>query len=325
MVITYLTHLDFLSKIQNEDTEHGVLATSVPYPDVGRKPSGCLWITSGLVSLLEILKFSAGRFVEISRKIAEMRTGVKKASPMSSGYSFDNIIADEEWLRIIDGHCLRPLADDCQAIGLSVSLEFLKTVRGECASGRMSVRDWTARLDGLQEVIEHELATVVLLHIPKGRASVYEQPRKGWESIIDRFPTALGDIEEMQKSFALSRYSAAVFHSVQVIEVGLIELGRFLQVNDPISGWSAVATELKRIIEKKHPTRSDFERDNFAFIEQLQGTVEALKNAWRNKISHTHGKLAVMGTDFNEEIAEEIILATRAFMRRLTDGLPAAI
>jgi hypothetical protein len=57
-------------------------------------------------------------------------------------------------------------------------------------------------------------------------------------------------------------------------------------------------------------------------LEQIQGTVEGLKNAWRNKISHVQGKLTLMSVEFSPEIAEEILLATRAFMRRLAEDLP---
>jgi hypothetical protein len=77
-------------------------------------------------------------------------------------------------------------------------------------------------------------------------------------------------------------------------------------------------------VDKKYNERNDFEKQNFPFLEQVQGTVEALKNAWRNKISHAQGKLILLTTDFTPEIAEEIILATRAFMRRLGEGLPFA-
>jgi hypothetical protein len=101
-------------------------------------------------------------------------------------------------------------------------------------------------------------------------------------------------------------------------------LGTFIGVTDPHSGWTAVANRLQQIISTKHPARTDFERDNFPFIEQVQGTTEALKNAWRNKVSHAHGKLAVLTADFSSEVAEEILYATRAFMRRLADGLPQA-
>jgi hypothetical protein len=140
--------------------------------------------------------------------------------------------------------------------------------------------------------------------------------------VAQRFPKIGDDIEEASKCYALSRYSAAVFHSVQIIEIGLIELGSFLNVKDPNSGWTAVSAALKKVIEKSHKDRTEFERQYFKSLEQIQGTVEGLKNAWRNKISHAHGRLVVMTAEFSPEVAEEILLASRSFMRRLAEDLP---
>jgi hypothetical protein len=158
------------------------------------------------------------------------------------------------------------------------------------------------------------------LNIREG--DTYDRWFKGWELMIDRFPDTLGDIEEMQKCFALSRYPASVFHSIQVIEAGLIELGTFIQVDDPKSGWTAIANALKKLVSKRREDLTDFEKRNFQFLEQVQGTVEALKNAWRNKVSHVQGRIILMTKDFSPEIAEEILLASRSFMRGLATGLP---
>jgi hypothetical protein len=54
----------------------------------------------------------------------------------------------------------------------------------------------------------------------------------------------------------------------------------------------------------------------------MYGTVEALKTAWRNKISHVQGKLVLLTSDFTPEVAEEIVMASRAFMRRLATEMP---
>ena len=61
-----------------------------------------------------------------------------------------------------------------------------------------------------------------------GEAQYYSIPRKGWEDILEGFPDTLTDVEEACKCFALSRYPAAVFHSIQMVEAGLIELGKFI-------------------------------------------------------------------------------------------------
>jgi hypothetical protein len=180
-------------------------------------------------------------------------------------------------------------------------------------------------LHEIRDRLIDELSTKIFFQLPHSRKGLFENPRESWEQIIDRFPESTIDIEESAKCFALSRYTASVFHSVQIIEHGLIQLGVFLNAKDPISGWTAVANELKRIVNKKHTERTEFEKAHFQFIEQMHGTVEALKNAWRNKISHAQGRLALMSADFSPDIAEEIRSATRAFMRRLATDLPDGI
>jgi hypothetical protein len=177
-------------------------------------------------------------------------------------------------------------------------------------------------LSELQDRLVDEIHPKIFLALSIRESELYNNPLTGWEEIIERFRAAITDVEEASKCSALSRYAAAVFHSLQIVETGLIELGKFINVQDPKSGWTAVANELNKIVKKKYEDRSHFEQQNFAFLEQIQGTVEALKNAWRNKIGHVQGRLTLMNKDFSQEIAEEILFASRAFMRRLADGLP---
>jgi hypothetical protein len=175
----------------------------------------------------------------------------------------------------------------------------------------------------MQGRLADEIEARCVLLLSSREATYYEKPRNGWEASLSRFPDISDDVEEAYKCFALSRFPASVFHSIQIIETTLIELGRFLGVSDPLSGWTAVSKKLNSIVQKSYKDRSEFERENFAFLEQLQGTVEALKNAWRNKISHSHERLALVRTDVNFEVAEEVLFASRAFVRRLAEGLPA--
>lgn len=113
-----------------------------------------------------------------------------------------------------------------------------------------------------------------------------------------------------------------MFHSLQAVETGLIELGVFLKVKDPKSGWTAISIALQTTVKKPHKERTRFEKTNAAFLEQVHGTVEGLKNAWRNKINHAQGRLVLMTKEFSPEVAEEILMASRAFLRRLAEGLP---
>jgi hypothetical protein len=171
--------------------------------------------------------------------------------------------------------------------------------------------------------LSDELASRVFFSLNTIEANYYSAPREGWEEIIDAFPSALIDIEEARKCFALSRYAAAVFHSLQVIEFGLVHLGAVIGVQDPNPGWSATINALDRINKKKFPDRTPWEQAHSKFLEQIQGTIAALNSAWRNKVHHAHEKLYLLSSDFNEEIAEEILFATRAFMRRIAEDCPS--
>lgn len=143
------------------------------------------------------------------------------------------------------------------------------------------------------------------------------------EEAVKRFPEIVGNVEEMSKCFALSRYAASVFHALRAVEGGLIHLGVFLKVPDPKSGWTAVTSRLSTVVVKTNykALPRNFKKC-YPFLEQMHGVTEALKSAWRNKISHVQGSLTLMTEDFSPDIAEEIMIASRSFMRRLATEMP---
>ncbi len=200
--------------------------------------------------------------------------------------------------------------------------ERMKRLIEGAAQTKISHEDYLKFLEDLDSRLHDEAGALLFLQLTKSEADCFRNPRLGWESILDRFPAAVSEVEEARKCFALSRYPAAVFHTLQVVEFGLIELGTFLNTTDPNSGWTAVSRALEKVVKKTREERTPFENVNFPFLEQLNTTVKVLKDAWRNKISHAQGRLVLLPGEFNSQVAEEIIFATRALMRRLAEGLP---
>ena len=144
----------------------------------------------------------------------------------------------------------------------------------------------------------------------------------GWEPVVKRFPGVVRDIEEAQKCFVFERYAASVYHSTQAVEVGLIELGKFIGVDDPKSGFTTVNKKVKALTKIERQKMPEELQGYRPFLEQVDATIEALKNAWRNRISHAHNRLQLLSPDFVPEIADEIMSATRSFLRRLAEEMP---
>jgi hypothetical protein len=169
----------------------------------------------------------------------------------------------------------------------------------------------------LQDAIDRELSTVVFFAIPSARVEYIKEPTEGWEVVIEKFPETQDDIEEMRKCFGLSRYTAAVFHSLLVVEHGLINLGSRIGVNDPKPGWDATLNRVEWLLKNRGAVPQGVE---FSFVEQIRARLESMKHAWRNKVNHASGRLVVERGGINDLIAEEIIMASRSFMRLLADG-----
>jgi hypothetical protein len=228
---------------------------------------------------------------------------------------------DRDTLETVIGEFNR-LEEHCMELELTCSVATVRSILRKLQASKPPTFIAMAPLYvELQGRLVDEIDQRFFLALDVRESELYNNPTKSWAEIIARFPDTVSDVEEASKCLALSRYAAAVFHSLQIVERGLIELGTEIGVADPLSGWTAVTGRLQAIQKTKFQDRSAFERKHAPFLEQMVATVEGLKNAWRNKVSHAHGKLTLMTADFSPEIAEEILFATRAFMRRLaTDG-----
>ncbi|MGB0064554.1 MAG: hypothetical protein WBP85_08930 [Terracidiphilus sp.] len=170
--------------------------------------------------------------------------------------------------------------------------------------------------------LDDELAARLFFGLPSGRAKYFSDAREGWKEVIERFPETVGDIEEMSKCFALSRYPGAVFHSLLIVECGVLHLGAYIEVTDPKRGWDATCRKLKALVDGGRNTLPPKLACHFEFLEQVNQCIQTMKHAWRNKVNHVEGKLAVLRSEFTPDISEEIMMASRAFMRRLATEMP---
>src|SRR5271166_1409743 len=203
-----------------------------------------------LVSLMELLRVFAQRYADFAYQLELSSTSL----------DFSDIWSDEKRAtREFIVERLRELAGMCAEGDLPVTLI---PIRGAIrafmdTNAKASNPVLKHFLNNIRERLIDELSTKLFFQLPYSRKELFENPLAKWGEVIDRFPDCIQDINEASKCFALSRYAACVFHCVQIIEHGLLALGAFLSVNDPISGWSSVASELKKIIGKKYEQRSD--------------------------------------------------------------------
>lgn len=265
------------------------------------------------VTLLELLRFYAEEYVHLVKELQELEIELR-FDRAETGTDDDIPLSKEraERAKVL----LHDTKARCEKIGLQVCIKHAEELI-QAVSRKYLLPE---QVVALHENVERELSCHFFVGVAENRKSFFCESLKDWGEITGKFQAATEDVEEMNKCFALCRYSAAVFHSLIIVEHGLVALGKLLPVTDPKEGWDASCKVLEAIVKAGYPANKT--GLSFEFLEQLNACVQAMKFAWRNRVNHATGKPIVMGGGFAPYVAEDIIAATRAFMRRLAEGIP---
>jgi len=171
--------------------------------------------------------------------------------------------------------------------------------------------------------VEDELSLRLFLALEPREADYYNKPWEGWEKVVERFGDTTRDVEEMSKCFALSRYTASMFHALHVAEWGAIKLGEYIGVTDPKKGWGPTERKLAELVKAGHSRVPSALSGHFDFLEQMNREINSMVLAWRHKVDHVANHLSIVpNVEFTPDIAEHIIGSVKVFMTRLMDGIP---
>jgi hypothetical protein len=264
-----------------------------------------------LTNLLEILRLYAESYCKFTHHLGQL--GITLSFPNVSKDEMDGLVG------VLVSH-LDAIRTECEKLGLEATADCI----GNTLATWNNYHDYKNLMHDCPRIslcLENELKRRVCFILPRESQVLYETPAKKWQKTLAAFPEAKDDIEEMSRCLAFGRHAAAVFHALLVVEHGIIDLGKFIDVADPKTGWDATYKKLKELLKLGHNGIPDKFKPYFAFLEAINASLESMKVAWRNKISHADKRLTVLTSDFSERVTEEIIIASRSFMRLLaTEG-----
>ncbi len=273
---------------------------------------------SGLLSWSDMERFSAEQFCLIAGWIERNAEKYKQQAQKAPTAKCS------ERVRIKLLANLKSLKSWCSLAGLHDSADAITAfIQKLPPDSEVTYGEIGWQLKERAEGIQREMKRHLFLYVPEERSQFYKSPLYKWELVIERFPSATNDIEEAAKCFALDRYAGAVFHMTRVVEHGVIEIGKLIDVKDPRPGWRSVRIALERILQKTEYSKlTALEKAHYRLLEQMFPAMLSIERAWRDKISHVANDLILLSGEFHPDVAEDIIDATRAFMRRLAMELP---
>lgn len=161
--------------------------------------------------------------------------------------------------------------------------------------------------------LEDDLEGQFFYYVPAERTSFYVQKNLFGETVPERLPEAMDDIESGGQCLALGQGTAAVFHMMRVMEAGLRRLAELLGIPYAPS-WESYIKQISVRIEEKHSGKSVDWKKNEHFFRDILGDLQAIKISWRNPTMHIDRR-------YSPDEAAEIFAAVRVFIQRLLPKL----
>jgi len=277
-----------------------------------------------LWSLLDMLLFSAEAFFWCGRALRDVRADclvgsvtVRNGQPVFAvAHDLDQRSRDKALAS------LETVETEFRKIGLRITADMASDLIEELKrSSRRSVEWLHTQIDTVERVAARELSGQLFLYIPPERAKFWprqKQPNVFGDAVATKFPSASYDIISSGECLAASMSTAAVFHLMRVMEIGLTALGGVFGVSLAHTNWGPAISEIERKIRNMHTDPAWKEladcKEQQRFYADAATHFAIIKDAWRNHTMHARGK-------YVQVESERIFESVRAFMQKLAERL----
>jgi hypothetical protein len=174
-----------------------------------------------------------------------------------------------------------------------------------------------SQLGGIVNSLWFELFVRKFTFIPEKKVHLFEQEKPLGELVYDAFPSARSDAKAAGNCLAADLNTAAVFHLMRIVEIGLRKLAAHLKVPVKKSQleyleWNTIIGKIeKSIADKKSAlTRGKKKSELLEFYHGIMGEFNAFKDVWRNNVMHSRNF-------YNEAEAMAVYIRVQSFMQRL--------
>ncbi|MGA3373558.1 MAG: hypothetical protein ABSC48_17555 [Terracidiphilus sp.] len=210
---------------------------------------------------------------------------------------------------------LERLADLCKEGQLVMTL---KSVERMLKMASLQIQGARINFDGLERganvtatTMEDELSTRAFFSLESAESAAWNNKRAGGEDVSDKFPSTDFEFEEYSKCFAIGRYTAAVFHLMRILEIGLACLAKSIGTDPADKSWEQILNGIQVALKANSQAKPPGWRDTEQFYSEVSAQFRNLKNAWRNYTMHVR-------ITYDKERAEEIFVHVRSLMKTMS-------
>jgi hypothetical protein len=289
-------------------------------------PPVCLppWVENPhrLVSWLDMLIFSAKAFFRCGCTLEDIRADCLVAAAIvvndEVGFAVTQDLDEKARNKVIESTAF--IEKEFRNIGLSITAETIKELEYELSSGSRKSFQWLLdQIRSIERLAEKELKDKLFLYVPPDRARFWpknNEPYAFGKTVSDSFPSSTFDANSAGICLATAQSTAAVFHLMRVLEIGLRAFAGRFGIPSDRKNWQNIIEEIEKAIRKMtdDPNRQADWKDQQEFYSGAATQFMFFKDAWRNYVAHGRDKCT-------QDEAERVFTSVRAFMQMLAARL----
>jgi hypothetical protein len=267
----------------------------------------------GLVEMLEFVAHDFCRMVEIlDGLIRDYESDERKMANLSEAGA-EHVISIFDHVR---GHC--------KNIDLVAASDFHERTRHRINAG-VSRSFVLERARAIRDLIYQDLKKRKFSYIQYHKAEILDSLAADWSKVFGRFGSIKQDAQAATEAYAFELNNACVFHSMMVLEKGLIALAKAVGADRKRNTWETIIDRIEgKIAEhlktmKKpppgtkplSPRAAAARRAHFDIYAGAAKEFTYFRLAWRNHVAHGHA-------DYDENCARKVLSHVRDFMSRIS-------
>jgi hypothetical protein len=228
-----------------------------------------------LVSLMELLQIYAGAYWRISGMIGQLVTHFDAGS---HGVPLSLNVYQE------CGNTLVEIKQEMQKLGLMGPVNQVQRLSDDLnRTDQFTDAMFHRRMVSIHERIMDDLSEQLFLCVPVEMAEFYRQNKPLFgDEVVRKFPQMTEDISEAGKCLSLRRPTAAVFHLMRIMELGLQAFGTKLGVSlVQEKNWQNILDEVNKNIKGRDHKLSETKK-----YAEAASHLYNVKVAWRNEVMH---------------------------------------
>lgn len=184
----------------------------------------------------------------------------------------------------------------------------------------LTLHEFAAEMMTLREAFESGIRFKYFYLYPASKAQRVLKIEDEWQFALKGFPAIREDVLSAVDCYALGHNTAAVFHSMRVLEHGLREIAAAVNLVFDVQQWQTIIEQVEAEVRDignrwpKTPGKSDWMR----FYSEAAKEFFYFKDGWRNYVSHG-------GAPYDEHQALGVLEHVKSIMNHLSTRLSVAV